>query len=75
MYNIEDLANELRNSLIGDSKSSATISKVCDKILNDNAYRNQMIKSLENVKQKLHTCAAAQKVTEIISEMHYWNVV
>lgn len=32
----EILANEMRESLIGSSKSSATIAKVCDKIINDN---------------------------------------
>ena len=38
-----------------------------NKILNDKMYRDKMIKSLENVKQKLHTSAAAQKVAEIIA--------
>lgn len=37
-----------------------------NKILNDAVFRNKMIKDLENVKQKLHTSAAAQKTASII---------
>ena len=37
-----------------------------DKILNNSDYRNEMIKNLEEVKQKLHMSAAAHKVAQIV---------
>ena len=37
-----------------------------NKILNDSVYRNEMIKNLGNVKQKLHTSMAAQRTAQII---------
>ncbi len=42
------------------------ISENINKILNDGEYRNNMIQNLGEVKQKLHTSAAAQKTAEII---------
>ncbi len=38
-----------------------------NKILNDDNYKNDMIKMLKNVKQKLSTSGAAQKTAEIIA--------
>ena len=59
----EDIVPEI---LQGDAKASK-IAEHIDKILNDVEYRNKMINSLKNVKQKLTTECAYKKVAEIIA--------
>ncbi len=59
----EDIVPEI---LQGDAKETK-IAEEINKILNDDVYKNKMINSLKNVKQKLSTECASKKTAQIIA--------
>ena len=59
----EDIVPEI---LQGDAKETK-ITEEINKILNDDVYKNKMINSLKNVKQKLSTECASKKTAQIIA--------
>ncbi len=58
----EDIVPEL---LQANAKPQVIFENI-QKIISDDEYRNNMVKSLENVKQKLQSSGAAEKAAEII---------
>ncbi len=61
------LDKDIVPELIQTKAKSQLISEYILKILNDENYREEMLKSLKNVKQKLNVSHAAEKVASIIA--------